>query len=127
MIVRKFTNYRNQVYLKSEGSQPSSTTAVAQLKKSNPLLKFSSLMTGRELFAFDNYDGLLGAARQHALDTNSKSPAGVYQTILKEHWDALSVNDQAHWNQLAEAQGGDVGRCVLAQRYASSAMLTKPM
>ncbi|KAJ7208675.1 hypothetical protein GGX14DRAFT_395828 [Mycena pura] len=109
MIVRKFTNYRNQIYLKSEGSQQSSTP-VAQLKKSNPLLKFSSLMTGRELFAFDNYERLLGAAKQHALDTNSKSPAGAYQTVLKEHWDALSVGDQAHWNQLAEVQGGDVGR-----------------
>ncbi|KAJ6611051.1 hypothetical protein B0H10DRAFT_2224404 [Mycena sp. CBHHK59/15] len=67
-------------------------------------------MTGRELFAFNNHEGLLGAARQRALDTNNKSPAGVYQTILKEHWDALSDDDQANWNQLADAQGGDVGR-----------------
>lgn len=127
MIVRKFTNYRNQVYLKSEGSQPSSTTPVAQLKKSNPLLKFSSLMTGRELFAFDNYECLLGAARQRALDTNNKSPAGVYQTILKEHWDALSEEDQANWNRLADAQGGDVGRLVSAKQYLFSTVLTMPM
>ncbi|KAJ6628445.1 hypothetical protein B0H10DRAFT_2209727 [Mycena sp. CBHHK59/15] len=67
-------------------------------------------MTGWELFAFNNHEGLLGAARQRALDTNNKSPAAVYQTILKEHWDALSDDDQANWNQLADAQGGDVGR-----------------
>lgn len=48
MISRKFTNHRNQVYLKSEELQP--TVPVSALRKNNPLLKFPFLMTGRELF-----------------------------------------------------------------------------
>jgi hypothetical protein len=40
MIVRKFTNYRNQVYLKSEGvQQPQPPLMASTLKKSNPLLQ----------------------------------------------------------------------------------------
>ncbi|KAJ7022798.1 hypothetical protein C8F04DRAFT_1194151 [Mycena alexandri] len=109
MIVRKFTNYRNQIYLKSE-SASTATTSVAQVKKANPLLRFSSLMTGRELFAVDNYESILHAAKQRASDTNSKNLAAAYQTVLKEQWDALSGEDQAHWNELAEAQGGDIGK-----------------
>ncbi|KAJ7020447.1 hypothetical protein C8F04DRAFT_1196613 [Mycena alexandri] len=109
MIVRKFTNYRNQIYLKSE-SAATATMSVAQVKKANPLLRFSSLMTGRELFAVDNYKSILHAAKQRASDTNSKNPAAAYQTVLKEQWDALSGEDQAHWNELAEAQGGDIGK-----------------
>ncbi|KAJ7038639.1 hypothetical protein C8F04DRAFT_1255924 [Mycena alexandri] len=108
MVVRKFTNYRNQVYLKSEDAHRRTLT-VAQLKKANPLLKFSSLKTGRELFALDHHDTITHTAKQRALDTNSNSPAGVYQTVLKEHWDALSSDEQGHWNDLAEAQGGDIG------------------
>ncbi|KAJ7845737.1 hypothetical protein B0H14DRAFT_3139002 [Mycena olivaceomarginata] len=43
MIVRKFTNYRNQVYRKSATVIP--TPALAN-RKANPLLKFSSITSG---------------------------------------------------------------------------------
>ncbi|KAJ7450484.1 hypothetical protein B0H11DRAFT_2289221 [Mycena galericulata] len=82
MIVRKFTNYRNQVYLKSDATQLS--LPVSNLKKSNPLLKFSSLMTGRELFARDNNESIAAAVTRRSLDTGNKNSAAVYQTILKE-------------------------------------------
>ncbi|KAJ7606762.1 hypothetical protein DFH06DRAFT_1149846 [Mycena polygramma] len=107
MIVRKFTNYRNQIYLKSDATQPS--LSVSALKKSNALLKFSSLMTGRELFARDN-QSIASAVTQRPLDTGNKNSAAVYQTVLKEKWDALSGADQAVWNSMAEAEAGDVAK-----------------
>ncbi|KAJ7866884.1 hypothetical protein B0H13DRAFT_1897869 [Mycena leptocephala] len=106
MIVRKFTNYRNQVYVKSDAKQAS--LPVSTLKKSNPLLKFSSLMTGRELFAHENNQSIDSAVKQRSLDTGNKNSAAVYQTILKEKWDSLSGEDQAVWNSMAEAEAGDV-------------------
>ncbi|KAJ7688000.1 hypothetical protein B0H17DRAFT_1135845 [Mycena rosella] len=60
MIVRKFTNYRHQVYLKSGEGQQSigSGSTTLTIKKFNPLVKFSSLITGRQLFAKDHHDTL---------------------------------------------------------------------
>ncbi|KAJ7891749.1 hypothetical protein B0H13DRAFT_2340452 [Mycena leptocephala] len=76
MIVWKFTNYRNQVYLKSEGvQQPQPPLMASTLKNSNPLLKFSSLMTGRELFALENHNAITSAGKQRALDTKNPSAA----------------------------------------------------
>ncbi|KAJ7501382.1 hypothetical protein B0H11DRAFT_1908249 [Mycena galericulata] len=108
MIVRKFTNYRNQVYLKSDATQLS--LPVSNLKKSNPLLKFSSLMTGRELFARDNNESIAAAVTRRSLDTGNKNSAAVYQTILKEKWDSLSGENQVHWSSMAEAEAGDVAK-----------------
>jgi hypothetical protein len=58
MIVRKFTNYRTQVYLKNSETltppQPPSPTG--------PLFKFSSVLTGRQLFAKDNSASINSAA-----------------------------------------------------------------
>lgn len=115
MIVRKFTNYRNQVYVKSDAKQAS--LPVSTLKKSNPLLKFSSLMTGRELFAHENNQSIDSAVKQRSLDTGNKNSAAVYQTILKEKWDSLSGEDQAVWNSMAEAEAGDVVKCVDASLF----------
>ncbi|KAJ6474800.1 hypothetical protein C8R45DRAFT_1102950 [Mycena sanguinolenta] len=108
MIVRKFTNYRNQVYLKEEGNQP--TLPPSALKKNNPLLKYSIMMTGRELFAHDNHQSLSTAVKQRSLDTGNNNSATVYQTILKERWDSLSGEGQSVWNDMAEAQAGDVAK-----------------
>jgi hypothetical protein len=122
MIVRKFTNYRNQVYLKSEANQP--TLPASTLKKTNPLLKYSTLMTGRELFARDNDQSISTAVKQRSLDTGNKNSAAVYQNILKEKWDSLSGEGQSVWNDMAEAEAGDVGKCVSVSR--ESDMYTDP-
>ncbi|KAJ7256378.1 hypothetical protein C8J57DRAFT_1517546 [Mycena rebaudengoi] len=106
MIVRKFMNYRNQVYLKSEGNHP--TLPASTLKKTKPLLKYSILMTGRELFAHDNQQSISAAVQQRCLDTGNKNSAAVYQMILKEKWDSLSGEGQSVWNDMAEAEAGDV-------------------
>ncbi|KAJ7495575.1 hypothetical protein FB451DRAFT_1387597 [Mycena latifolia] len=108
MIVRKFTNYRHQVYLKSPEVQSSMRLSTA--KKSNALLKFSSTLTGRQLFAQENHEAITLATKQRGLDTNTKNPAAIYQTILKERWDALSGEDQSHWNARADDEVGDIAR-----------------
>ncbi|KAJ6618589.1 hypothetical protein B0H10DRAFT_2029231 [Mycena sp. CBHHK59/15] len=106
MIVRKFTNYRNQVYLKStEGS-----LSTLSVKKGNPLLKFASLPTGRQLFAQESHDSITSAARDRALATGEKNPAALYQQILKNRWDALSVEDQSAWKDRAEGDASDVAK-----------------
>lgn len=110
MIVRKFTNYRNQVYLKSPEAQAS--LSLVSIKKANPLLKFSSTSTGRQLFSQEHHDTITLAAKQRGLDTKSQSPAGVYQNILQERWDALSGEEQAGWNDRAEAKVGDISQSV---------------
>ncbi|KAJ6590273.1 hypothetical protein B0H10DRAFT_2233653 [Mycena sp. CBHHK59/15] len=97
----KFTNYRNQVYLKSaEGS-----TSTLSVKKGNPLLKFASIPTGRQLFAQESHD-----SKKRALSTGEKNPAALYQQILKDRWDALSVEDQSSWNDRAETDAADVAK-----------------
>ncbi|KAJ7667332.1 hypothetical protein B0H17DRAFT_1142821 [Mycena rosella] len=107
MIVRKFTNYRNHVYLKSPEAQTSSGSS--NIRKTNPLLKFSATTTGRQLFATENHDAITSAAKQRGLDTKNKN-AAAYQNILKERWDALSGADQAGWNEQAETIAGDVSK-----------------
>ncbi|KAJ7214185.1 hypothetical protein C8J57DRAFT_1255810 [Mycena rebaudengoi] len=91
MIVRKFTNYRNQVYLKS--SEVKSSLGPLAAKKANPLLKFSLTSTGRQLFAQENYDAIIASSKQRAEDTGNRSPAAVYQNVLKEQWDSLNGDD----------------------------------
>ncbi|KAJ6530203.1 hypothetical protein B0H19DRAFT_1273868 [Mycena capillaripes] len=106
MIVRKFTNYRNQVYyLKT--LEPQSSPALPT-KKANPLLKFSSITSGRELFAHSHRTEIGVASKQRLLDTEHKSPAAVYQIILKEKWDALSSKAQCEWNSRAEEEAANI-------------------
>ncbi|KAJ7681432.1 hypothetical protein B0H17DRAFT_1205843 [Mycena rosella] len=108
MIVRKFTNYRNHIYLKSPEAQTSSGSS--NIRKTNPLLKLSATTTGRQLFATENHDAITSAAKQRGLDTKNKNAAAVYQNILKERWDALSGADQAGWNEQADTVAGDVSK-----------------
>ncbi|KAJ6479797.1 hypothetical protein C8R45DRAFT_1101243 [Mycena sanguinolenta] len=104
-IVRKFTNYRNQVYpkLATAGNAPALTNL-----KANPLLKFASIMSGRQLFADENSELLKVASHQRMADTKNKSPGAVYQNVLKEHWDALTPEEQAVWNDRAEKDATNV-------------------
>lgn len=78
------------------------------LKKANPLLKFSTLTTGRQLFADETHETTILLSKQRALDTGPSNPAALYQNILKERWDGLSAEEQAAWNKCAEANAGDV-------------------
>lgn len=107
MIVRKYTNYYHQVY-KREHREGSSTSAII---KGNPLLKFSSILTGRQIFARDTHDSILSASRQHVADSGTNE-AGSYQSALKEAWDNLSPEQKSEWNDKAEDECGDVGLCV---------------
>ncbi|KAJ6451427.1 hypothetical protein C8R45DRAFT_1113546 [Mycena sanguinolenta] len=87
MIVRKFTNYYNNVYKKTHPDEPSAP----ELIKSNPLLKFNSVLSGP----------------QRAADTGINEVA-AYQIMLKEKWDALSEEEQNEWDSQAEDEAGDV-------------------
>ncbi|KAJ6467423.1 hypothetical protein C8R45DRAFT_938759 [Mycena sanguinolenta] len=58
-------------------------------------------MSGRQLFVEQNCDELK-VAYQRMADTKIKSPAAVYQIVLKEQWDSLSPEEQGNWNDLAE-------------------------
>ncbi|KAJ7911787.1 hypothetical protein B0H13DRAFT_1875408 [Mycena leptocephala] len=94
------------VYLKAaDGSSPGLSN-----KRANPLLKFSSITSGRQLFAQENSDTLSAAVQQRLCDTDSKSTAGVYQNVLKERWDSLSSEEQTGWNTRAEAEAGNIIR-----------------
>jgi hypothetical protein len=109
MIVRKFTNYRTQVYLKNKPDvggtpQPPSPTG--------PLFKFSSLLTGRQLFAQENSEAINLAAAQRLIATGHNNPGAIYQNVLKEMWDALSNDDKLHWDEMAEAGSGDIERFI---------------
>ncbi|KAJ6471172.1 hypothetical protein DFH09DRAFT_1373387 [Mycena vulgaris] len=105
MIVRKFTNYRTQVYLKQN---PHSTTSEPDRSESAPLFRFSSVLTGRQLFAKENSEAIKLAATQHLTSTGHGSLAASYQMVLKERWDELSDNDHLHWEEMAEAGTGDI-------------------
>ncbi|KAJ7787451.1 hypothetical protein B0H14DRAFT_3163172 [Mycena olivaceomarginata] len=107
MIVRKLTNYRNQIYRKSATAIP--TPALAN-RKANPLLKFSSITSGRQQFAKENSESITAAAHQRLLDTDNKSLAAVYQNVLKERWDSLSGEEQLDWNERAEKEAGDTSQ-----------------
>ncbi|KAJ7795498.1 hypothetical protein B0H14DRAFT_3495902 [Mycena olivaceomarginata] len=87
MIVRKFTNYRTQVYLKKNPDIVGSPQAPSA---TGPLFKFPP-----SLPAVNSLRG-------------TTNPAAVYQTVLKEMWDALSNDEKLHWDKMAEAESGDI-------------------
>jgi hypothetical protein len=80
MIVRKFTNYRTQVYLKNSETftppQPPSPTG--------PLFKFSSVLTDRQLFAKDNSASINSVAAQLLTAKGHGTLAPAYQSVLKK-------------------------------------------
>ncbi|KAJ7442844.1 hypothetical protein FB451DRAFT_1190360 [Mycena latifolia] len=94
MIVRKFTNYFNQIYKKSHLESLPSTVV-----KGNPLLKFSSVLSGRQLYARDIHDKIVALAKQRVLDTGG---------VLKEIWDGRTVEEKSEWVAKAEDECGDV-------------------
>ncbi|KAJ6448758.1 hypothetical protein C8R45DRAFT_947771 [Mycena sanguinolenta] len=103
MIVRKFTNYYNNVYKKTHPDEPSAP----ELIKSNPLLKFNSVLSGRQLFSRECRDEISHLSAQRAADTGINEVA-AYQIMLKEKWDALSEEEQNEWDSQAEDEAGDV-------------------
>lgn len=107
MIVRKFTNYFNQVYKKANPDESSPSASV----KGNPLLKFSTVLTGRQLFARLMKDKVAAISKQHVADTGVNE-AAAYQRVLKELWDACSPDEKADWEGKAEDECGDVATYV---------------
>ncbi|KAJ7069030.1 hypothetical protein B0H15DRAFT_957958 [Mycena belliarum] len=91
MIVRKFTNYRNQVY-----------------RKQNPVSSTTSPTPHSPLFAKENGAALNSAAAQRVTSTGHGSLVAAYQLALKERWDGLSDVEKTHWDDLAAAGTGDI-------------------
>ncbi|KAJ7892514.1 hypothetical protein B0H14DRAFT_3427920 [Mycena olivaceomarginata] len=86
MIVRKFTNYRNCVYRKSATAIP--TSALAN-EKANPLLKFSSITSGCQLFAKDHSESIPATSRRRLLDTEirpSEEPIRILRHSVLLGW-----------------------------------------
>ncbi|KAJ7913116.1 hypothetical protein B0H13DRAFT_2326645 [Mycena leptocephala] len=103
MIVRKYTNYLHQVYRKAHPEQPSASEII----NANPLLKFRSVSSGRQLFARDMHEEVVAASKQHVIDKGTND-AGAYQMVLKRMWDALSADEKSDWDAKAEDECGDV-------------------
>ncbi|KAJ7912846.1 hypothetical protein B0H13DRAFT_1874430 [Mycena leptocephala] len=103
MIVRKYTNYFNNVYRKSHPEEPPTSTLI----KNNPLLKFTSILNGRQLFARDFHDEIGAIAAQRVADTGINA-AAAHQIALKEMWDALSAEEKSDWDSQAEDEAADV-------------------
>ncbi|KAJ7113875.1 hypothetical protein C8R44DRAFT_740760 [Mycena epipterygia] len=104
MIVRKYTNYLHQVYLKEH---PESASAPSGLIKANPLLKAITILTGRQLFARNMHGAILAASKQRVLDKGTNE-VGTYQVVLKEMWDSLSSEEKSDWDEKAEDECGDI-------------------
>ncbi|KAJ7082801.1 hypothetical protein C8R44DRAFT_904781 [Mycena epipterygia] len=104
MIVRKYTNYLHQVYLKEH---PESASAPSGLIKANLLLKAITILTGRQLFARNMHGAILAASKQRVLDKGTNE-VGIYQVVLKEMWDSLSSEEKSDWDEKAEDEWGDI-------------------
>lgn len=106
MIVRKYTNYMHHVYRKTHPENISMSSAT----RANPLLKFSSILSGRQLFARDKQADVAAAAKQLDSDKGAQATNEVasYQTALKLLWDGLGLEEQAEWDEKAEDECGDI-------------------
>ncbi|KAJ7772806.1 hypothetical protein B0H14DRAFT_2632237 [Mycena olivaceomarginata] len=89
MIVRKFTNYRNCVYRKSATAIP--TSALAN-EKANPLLKFSSITSGCQLFAKDHSESITATSRRRLLDTEIRPSKEPIPSAILRHSVLLGWN-----------------------------------
>ncbi|KAJ7922587.1 hypothetical protein B0H13DRAFT_1865608 [Mycena leptocephala] len=103
MIVRKYTNYFNNVYRKSHPEELPASALITN----NPLIKFTSILNGRQLFARDFHDEIGAIAAQRVADT-SINAAAAHQIVLKEMWDALSAEEKSDWDSQAEDEAADV-------------------
>ncbi|KAJ7429372.1 hypothetical protein B0H11DRAFT_2145763 [Mycena galericulata] len=105
MVVRKFTNYRTQVYLKRN---PTSETSRSS-RKGIPLLHFSSLLTARQFFARDNNASIHSEASTRLASAGGVGTLGaLYQTVLKEKWNALDEDSKEGWQSKAEKFAGNI-------------------
>ncbi|KAJ7303094.1 hypothetical protein DFH08DRAFT_825945 [Mycena albidolilacea] len=102
-IVRKFTNYFNNVYKRSHEEEPSASVLI----KSNPLLRFTSILSGRQLFARESHNDIHKRSAQRITDTGVNE-AVAYQVVLKEMWDGLSTEEKSDWDSQAEDETGDI-------------------
>jgi hypothetical protein len=108
MVVRKFTNYRTQVYLKAKPG-----TGRTSKHKGVPLLHFSSLLTARQFFARENEASIHSEASARLASAGGVGTLGaIYQTVLKERWDALDVQLQDEWQSKADEFAGNVEESV---------------
>ncbi|KAJ7813584.1 hypothetical protein B0H13DRAFT_1925349 [Mycena leptocephala] len=103
MIVRKYTNYFNNVYRKSHPEEPPASALI----RNNPLLKFTSILNRCQLFARDFHDEIGAIAAQRVADTGINA-AAAHQIALKEMWDALSAEEKSDWDSQAEDEAADV-------------------
>ncbi|KAJ7869347.1 hypothetical protein B0H13DRAFT_1896706 [Mycena leptocephala] len=103
MIVRKYTNYCHQIYKKDHPE----IVSASEIIKANPLLKFRTVLSGRQLFARDMHDEIAAALKQHVIDTDTNE-AAAYQTVLKTMWDGLDADEKVEWEAKAEEECGDV-------------------
>jgi uncharacterized protein YjiS (DUF1127 family) len=101
--VRKFTNYFNNVYKRSHEEEPSASVLI----KSNPLLRFTSTLSGHQLFARESHNDIHRLSAQRITDTGVNE-AAAYQVILKEMWDGLSAEEKSDWDSQAEDETGDI-------------------
>jgi hypothetical protein len=69
-------------------------------------------MDSTQLFARNNSENINSAAAQRLTTTGHENPAAVYQTVLKEMWDALSNDEKLHWDKMAEAESGDIEKFI---------------
>ncbi|KAJ7235333.1 hypothetical protein C8J57DRAFT_1572036 [Mycena rebaudengoi] len=106
IIVRKFTNYRNNIYLKKK-SPPRQTQSPT---KGASLVNFSSVLTGRQLFAREQADIINKAITERLATSEHTSTAAIYQSVLKEMWESLSLEDQETWKTKASNEAGDVAK-----------------
>ncbi|KAK7006977.1 hypothetical protein R3P38DRAFT_2728184, partial [Favolaschia claudopus] len=106
IVVRKFTNYRTQVYLKKADS----TIAPPPKHRGVPLLHFSTLLTARQLFAKENESVIHSAAEERHAAAGTGTVGSAYQTVLKEKWDALDSDARDEWQTRADKFGGDIHR-----------------
>ncbi|KAJ6626189.1 hypothetical protein B0H10DRAFT_1942035 [Mycena sp. CBHHK59/15] len=98
-----YTNYLHQVYNKTHPEIPSASSII----KANLLLKFSSTLSGPQLFSQDMREEIVRASKQHALDKGNND-AATYQHVLKSMWDALTSEERSERDAKAEDECGDI-------------------
>ncbi|KAJ7016367.1 hypothetical protein C8F04DRAFT_1281647 [Mycena alexandri] len=84
MIVRKYTNYLHQIYLKEHPEVP-----------------------GRQLFARDLHSDIVAASKERSANKGTNE-AAAYQIALKSMWDVLDADEKADWEAKAEDECGDI-------------------
>ncbi|KAJ6455060.1 hypothetical protein C8R45DRAFT_1111708 [Mycena sanguinolenta] len=104
-IVRKFTNYLNNMHLKKSCKASSQATAASP---GSLLINFSSVLTGRQLFARERRESINKSTTDRLATTVHQNSAAMYQTVLKEKWDSLPATDHEAWDVRAAAEAGDV-------------------